>query len=458
MNHTTRLIIAALVIAAAIFEVSRSGPRLNAESPASDNSDQSNNGSPYHADPNHLWNRVHQYFHSRTAPDGQNFGEDDVDPLLWTETNYLLTGASHKRAIDLLDEFLRTHGERLIAEPLKRAVFQHDLWAVFDWLVTTTTDRYPPEKRHVAEARELEGRLATVIRSVALTRDQVTSLPDNYAAALASKAFPARFDAEHRDRAFLPPEMCSASGPWVTLNPFSSVPLAHSYAFSHSAFAIIINLPGGREETIKYLKKLWEFSQPFVADTRFPDRTTVLNPDLPQLPSGTQMALVRKMLLIDQDGDIVPSGLTEIIQLRVFHEPSRVDYHHESDFHGDQDFFELRFSRRKVFAGEAGGLRAVGQDERDFFVFQSHGFDHLEQEPDRQIWKRMPVTLQACAACHRGLGIHSMLSVTRLLRPNQFSGWFDPQSPVSGAAELKRRRYDWGLLEGLMQRGGTLRR
>jgi hypothetical protein len=46
----------------------------------------------YDANPNHLWNRIHQTFHVRVAPDGSEYGFDTVDPLLWRETRHLLNG------------------------------------------------------------------------------------------------------------------------------------------------------------------------------------------------------------------------------------------------------------------------------------------------------------------------------------------------------------------------------
>src|SRR4051812_19208830 len=87
----------------------------------------------YDSHPDHLWNRLHTTLLVRPAPDGQQFGEDALDPLFWPRTKYLLEAASHQRAIAVLDEFIRTHGESLIDDPLKHAILQRDLWAVFDW-------------------------------------------------------------------------------------------------------------------------------------------------------------------------------------------------------------------------------------------------------------------------------------------------------------------------------------
>jgi len=36
----------------------------------------------YDANPNHLWNRIHDVLHVRVAPDGSEYGFDSVDPLL----------------------------------------------------------------------------------------------------------------------------------------------------------------------------------------------------------------------------------------------------------------------------------------------------------------------------------------------------------------------------------------
>ena len=67
-----------------------------------------------------------------TAHDGW-VGADSVDLILWSNSKHLLDGPSHRRAIEVLDEFVAQHAERLIEDPLKRAVLQRDLWAIFDW-------------------------------------------------------------------------------------------------------------------------------------------------------------------------------------------------------------------------------------------------------------------------------------------------------------------------------------
>src|SRR5438477_11915825 len=65
----------------------------------------------YHRDHDHLWNRVHAALLIRVGPDGRAYGEDRLEPLLWTDSNHLLGGSPADRAVAGLEEFARTQGE-----------------------------------------------------------------------------------------------------------------------------------------------------------------------------------------------------------------------------------------------------------------------------------------------------------------------------------------------------------
>src|SRR5438105_890349 len=101
----------------------------------------------YDSNPNHPWNRLHAALFARVAPDGHIFGLDQIDPLLWPESTHLLAGASYVQAIAALDEFLSTSADKLIQDPLRRAVLQSDLWAIFDWTTGPPWHREPEEFR-----------------------------------------------------------------------------------------------------------------------------------------------------------------------------------------------------------------------------------------------------------------------------------------------------------------------
>jgi len=169
-------------------------------------------------EPNHIWNRTYGCLFIRQSPDGTEYGVEALDPLLWQQTRHLLIGDSHRSAVACLDEFLRSHAERAVRDPLKRAILQHDLWAVFDW---AAAGEDLPQQRH-----ELEVRLAEAIRRLALTPKQVRALPDTYAAAVAAQQFAPAYVPRNPQQPFLPAELLRPDGPWVCLSAYSEQPTA----------------------------------------------------------------------------------------------------------------------------------------------------------------------------------------------------------------------------------------
>jgi hypothetical protein len=161
----------------------------------------------YDADPGHLWNRLYAALYMRTTDDGQSYGQDDLDPFLWPSSTYLLTEPRHGQILALLNEFLDKRGDNLIAQPLKRAFFQNDLWAIFDWLADPDAEHVEKKARFIAERQTLRNRLAPIIRRLALSDEQIETLPDTYRVALASGAYPAKQDPAHTEKAFLPRDL-----------------------------------------------------------------------------------------------------------------------------------------------------------------------------------------------------------------------------------------------------------
>jgi hypothetical protein len=341
----------------------------------------------------------------------------------------------------VLDGFLSTDAERLVTDPVKRALFQRDLWAIFDWAVSGS-------ETHPDARQALAARLARLIRRVALTPEQIAKLPDSYAAAVAARRYPAAHDPAERDRPFLPVRLLDADGPWIPIH--GTIPLgAHSDEMSRSSFGVFLTVPGGRAATSDYLKRLWEVQDPFVIDPvgSFGGETrTTINPALHAVPFGTQVALVRTMLLIDTTGLIRKSRLVESVQIRVFRkaEPCRG----AACGHNDQDFFEFVLSRPGLVSSPALGLRAVQTGDEEFLTFSSHDIDPLERQPVRPL--RPGRVLERCVACHNEPGLASVLTARRLFKPMTFA---HPGGPGGDGMpdSWKTRRADWGWLQALWQ-------
>jgi hypothetical protein len=425
----------------------------------------------YDANRTHIWNQLYEALLIREGPTDAKYGADALDPLLWGNTKHLLEQSSHQRALRVLDEFLQTHAENLIHNPVKRALLQRDLWAVFDWSVQRRAED-EGEPSYDKEHRELQIRLAEVLRRLALTSKEVESLPDNYAEAVTSGAFAKEYDPAHRNRAFLPPDLFDPRGPWILIRGNGSEPVAkqHVSEFSgRSRFLVFVRLPRGRKATLDYFQTLWNVPQPWIP-LNSTNEDVVVNRDLPQFPAGTQVALVRQMTLFDDHGNLVPAPITESVQIRVYRtitatKENRMeseDFEELSTVSG-QDFYEITLSRPLLFADKAGGLRATGRDEREFSVRADDPFEPRAKNLIPLRLRTQPIFLQ-CATCHSAGGINSLESRSHLLKPNpgqrDFPGEPDGPGPrwweYDQTIKWKKDRYDWGVLNGYWKASGIL--
>lgn len=325
----------------------------------------------YHTDPEYLWNRLHEALFVRVGPDGRVYGQDRLEPLLWAKSKHLLEERSNRQATALLEEFLANKSEKLIDDPLKRAILQRDLWLVFNWLEGHHNDFAEPtltaEAAGAAQER-LRGPLARVIGRLALSPQEIRDLPDNYTAAVASGQFAKSFDIQQPNQSYLPPDLFAADGPWVNVGRTDSrtAPqhLREENPFSNSTFLVFIRLPAGRAGVTDYLKHR------------------------PPFPKGTELALVRRAMLIDTSHRVVRSNLTESVQIRVLL-ASEVP-------------FEFRLSRSQLFASQAGGLRPSGDNDQDFKTgFLAHMWDEFEYRPPGRDFPGASLQpMLRCSVCH----------------------------------------------------------
>jgi hypothetical protein len=475
-SHASRLFVSCLLTGLpVVFSFAPSGP---AQAPKKTPSELS----LYHADPEHLWNRLHSAIFVRVGPDGRAYGQDRLEPLLWLGSKHLLEGPSHKQAVAVLEEFVKNNGEKLVTDPLKRAMLQRDLWLLFNWVeIDHSHFGGPPPKVGQAAQARLRGPLATAINRLALGPKEIQQLLDNYAAAVTSGAFAKQFDPKAPDKPYLPADLFAADGPWVCVGrPDGPVAPVHlrdwdgPNVFTNSAFLLFLRLPGGRAATLAYLKKLRSFDEPLMVKAKDNGTEYVPNPKLPQFPVGTEAALVRRAMLVDSKHRPVVTALTESVQVRVYRKvPQLPVTAYDLDLGGGrkkhtgadswQSFHEFRLSRGLLFAGKAGGLSAVGWDERDFETgFASHPYDVFEFKGYRPANKSFAEAEQepirgSCFSCHGLPGVSS------------FNSFFDfrhnlhdeahhpytllemPVADVAGAAvKWKEGRPSWAALQKVL--------
>jgi hypothetical protein len=435
-----------------------------------------------------LWNRLHASLFVRVGPDERVYGQDRFEPLLWAQSKHLLEPVSHDRAVAFMDEFLANDGEKLIEDPLPRALLQRDLWMVFNWLQGTRRDFAEPKLDADAALKaqqQLRHRIVALIRRLTLTPAEIQSLPDNYLAAVTSEPFGRRFDSEHPDEPYLPVDLFKDDGPWLCIGRTDGATapqhLREENPYTNSAFPTFIRLPAGRAATVSYVKQLFDFDLPLlVQNPNRKDRRAypfVPNPKLPQFPKGTELVLVRRALLIDSSHHVIASPLTESVQWRIIRDDvpalTKQVLADATIYSTDgmrrnsawQTFHEVRLSRTQLLAGLAGGLRAVGADERDFKTgFNAHRWDEFERPLRGQSFsdRSRPFTVkEQCFFCHSMPGVYSFNSFkgdfkNAMRRKDGDQGRSFPLgllsiSDVAKAAVKRRERHpNWIALQTLL--------
>jgi hypothetical protein len=424
--------------------------------------DAPNANTIYDSHTNHLWNRMNATLFERTAQDGKKFGLDELDILYWYRTRNSLVGVSHQQALSVLDEFINTHGEKLIQDPLKKALLQRDLWELFDW----SAEPVPfYQAQFPGERRKLQSRIAVVIHRLALTTNEIAALPDNFARTTKESA------------PDLPAGLNQTNGDWLSVSDqYGSLtaPTHVSRFDGHSTFQVLVHFPEGRQAATAYLDQLRRFEHVWIYvtnnaaldTTNEPHEVLSLNPNLPQFPTNTEWALVRRMCVIDADGNIQPTPVTESVQMRRYY--TFTDQLITNSGGGvnlifPQNCYEFQMNRRQNCQ-----LRELGLHEKDFnFVhFMGMGTDQFEQtirNTNNEVEvldsaRLQSVTLNTCMQCHSGPGLFSVNSYTRFLsfsespeRPAKLMP-LDFNREVRETVSWKQRQFDWGLLQGLWMR------
>ena len=390
---------------------------------------------PYSSDQDHLWNRLHRGLFLRADMAGRQHVHS-TDPLLYRGGKYLLTGEPHRKAVALLNEFSRQDEKTIASQsPLRRAMLQRDLWGAFDY-VAWYPDEWVHRSRYEPAAMKLRSRLAKAIGRLSLTRKEVAGLSDNYAAAVASGDFALDHDPKKPTQSFLPADLFDSKGNWVRFRD-PAIDIAEQKHFQGSGGRAVhltfLRLPDGREATQEYLNEV----------------SRRIGPEK-QFPVGTMAALVRRAIVIEESGRMQPAPITELVQIRVYRRIPEDPRANIGGDRGEQDVYEFVLNREKLFAGQH-GLRAVTPDEPSVSFFRNEGDPFVAKSR-----KRLGIgetQMQSCTQCHQAPGVYSMRSMQGSLHRDVSEAYrtYSWNVDHTGPVLSKARRFDWGLLQGLLE-------
>jgi hypothetical protein len=379
----------------------------------------------YDADPQSLANRLFAAFYIRTSaipsqrggtPIRRIEGGDVIDFLGWPGSAYWSESETSRRLSSLLDECLTDFSRVRPADPLRRALLQRDLWAAFDFYVSQNMARQG-DKATRDRREKICRQLALALRGLTLSPAEIEALPDTYAAAVNSGKFAARNGLDP-SLDYLPPRLLTDADEWQEIDFFQpharptdfqsrNVTLHTRNYLARSYFRIFYRFPGGRAALEEYLKVIdregidWKKS----AQTG----SAKFLPAAPQIPVGTEVALLQLLITLDDRLRPVPTRIVESVQLRAFRNIDGT-LNPPTNTGVGMNVSEYNLKRRLLFDGlKQGGLERT-QDNKPIYRV-------ILQTPDAPDWGsggRSLSLVQDCRRCHAGadrVGVQTIFSL-----------------------------------------------
>lgn len=385
---------------------------------------------------------------TRIGRDGKSYAQDETSPAIFAWSEFPFDDRTFKKFDAAMDALAALPQEKIEAySDVQRALLQRHLWEVFD--TTFNWDwwkgdwywggrKYFP-KSHMDRRKASQPKIASLIRKLALTKEQIRSLPDTLSATRKSGGFATAHDPEDRFQPFLPADLYSPKkSSFVCLGEDQHPIPASTHTgklHARSMFLQFMRLPGGRTETLEYLER---------AKTK---------PE--QFPVGTQFVLIEQPFLISQEGELVLSPMVVSVQLRAYLDVENRS--HFSEGKVTQCVSEFVMQPRELIKGNA-VMRAMSPDN---FRYEAGapfaaGFSPKDPFGTGDTAAGMPSTtrLNLCMRCHGGAGGRGVM--TRSMRVTRVFFKESSAEEISKATSAQKRDYDsWKRLSELWQSEST---
>jgi hypothetical protein len=413
MSHLSRVRVVAVVAVVLLlllgwFSITQAGQpaarRFDRFDPLRESLARSEPQAIYSPDPKDAWNQVFFLLFTRTIAsqvmtDGAQMfaagdarlalsgrrvtriesGDRAIDPLypswLWTDSTALDVGSGrpwrilrepgYSRLVAALDGVRRTASSR---PPLARALMQADLWSAYDMLHKMMAIRRGSPTPETAErdkqAQALLPPIASTMRALALSREEIARLPDTYAAAATALKLP---------------DLFGNGSEWMEVR--WGAHRSHEFAAGYRRAARV-------------------FLQPAVRPT---DATAFLEQfrgrDVDDDGALRSVALLIQLLLVASDGTVVPSRIT-----------------YEAQFRGaaarasGAEIPQYDLSRRRLLSSSGtGGLVGVAADAPAYLpvAMNDFSFATLTRLDGEAVVAPLGTR---CTLCHDGPGVGRLLT------------------------------------------------
>jgi hypothetical protein len=371
----------------------------------------------YSNNPNDSWNRIFYYLFSRRVgarltaefPEGAPFreieglmgspqlqvstriferketGDRAIDPLYPSffsdaGARVVLSDPTHAEFRKALEEALQEHTQR---SAMAQAIMQNDLWSAYDILYRYKDYKENGENELADHRQEILGLLGRLIRKIALTPEEIRSLPDNYSTARTKYALP---------------DLFGRNSGWVEVRWFPQ--RLHDQSVDYRRVTRVFLKPARPPQDL----------QKFLNDFRRKEGNPVAVLD--------GVALVIQPLVIDTQGLLRPAGVSTDVQFRLFEKTK------EGAFQKTQiGVYEV--SRKRLLGQpESGGMVEEAESESGYLPLGGNDYTFASPqssngEPSTPLVVRLRTR---CASCHGDKDLTNVMTFAMILSPNERLG------------------------------------
>lgn len=344
-------------------------------------------------------------------------GDRAIDPLYPNFFNSagargVLTEPGYSALVKALQDALSENATR---SPVARALMQSDLWSAYDHLYGEYTR---PDQSELEQHRRLiADLLGRLIKKIALTPEEIRSLPDNYSAAAGRQSLP---------------DLFAKDSGWVEILWFPH--RMHEEAANDRRVARVFLKPTHATRDL----------QKFVNAQREENGDPVRDLD--------GVALIMQLLLIDTQGKLTPTRLTTDVQVRFF----------EKTAAGSLKAAKVKMaeiSRRLFIADPAsGGLAPEAEDSPAYMPVAGNDYSYASPQvivegPPIQVHLRT-----RCAFCHDD-DLTQVMTFSIALPPRFLTPPLRQLDPAANreaddVASRKRKRRDFKALQAYFEAPG----
>lgn len=386
----------------------------------------------------HPWDQAREIFYTHRFPTGEIFEHPHAFAPPWNEfVPFVHDAAFHEQVLARLEAVEMLPPAQLEEQPAaRRLIFLLDLWPVFDGLHQALVE-VPLDKGATAKAvsrrDELLRRVASLMKRLELTEDEVRALANAFRLVGEKKLYPSSFNPSSPSEPFFPVDLLDKEGPWVTYSrqkePSAGGKGHMDFVKHRSLFTLHLRAPDGREGGAKFLQD-W---------TKSEGRQLV--------PPGTTLALLRRALVPTRSGKVLVSPFVESLQLIVVTPP--------------QDRrFKFTLDRPEFLAGGL-GLKPLGKDDPvDTSSFESLILpNQMALEPSKtappsesliarryKTLREIPSSLKSCVQCHGTTVGNRLFTFGGPPGPSKVAfSQSDPDETAGAVAKQKEASAEWKL-------------